>query len=172
MDPVQILQSGKKDNTAAREGNLLHAVFAGMSPARACTLQGFPADVARVSACEQAYQQFCSHPLIRESTEHQCEVPFVYSFGEVMVRGVIDRVIRTADGQYAIIDYKTGPDPGEGPCREEYAIQLAIYADAVRVLTGALPDTWLYYTKTGRMVHVTPDMDAARAAATEAKRNW
>lgn len=172
INPVEILQSGKRDTIAAREGNLLHAIFAGMSPARACTLHGFSADATRLSACEKAHQQFSCHPLIRESIEHQCEVPFVHRFGEVMVRGAIDRIIRTADGKYAVIDYKTGPDPGEGPCRDEYAIQLAVYADAVRALTGELPETWLYYTRTGRMVHVTPDMDAARAAAIEAERHW
>jgi ATP-dependent helicase/nuclease subunit A len=171
-DPVRLLQSGKKDNAAAREGNLLHAVFSGMTPARACGIYGFPADATRVSACEKAYQQFCSHPLIRESTWHQCEVSFVHCLGGVIVRGAIDRIIRTPDGHYAVIDYKTGSDPGEGPCRKEYAIQLAVYADAVRVLTGKLPDTWLYYTQTGRMVHVTPDLRAAHEAAAEAKGHW
>ncbi|WFN34168.1 UvrD-helicase domain-containing protein [Methanogenium sp. S4BF] len=169
-DPVHLLQSGKRDNGAAREGDLLHAVFAGMAPARACILHGFPADAARVAACEEAYRRFCSHPVIRESTWHQCEVPFVHRFGDVMVRGTIDRIIRRADGQYVVIDYKTGPDPGERSCREEYLIQLAVYADAVRALTGAVPETCLYYTRTGRMIHVTPDPAAAQAAAVEAER--
>ena len=112
-----------------------------MAPTRACALHGFPADGERVSAFEEAYRQFCSHPLIRKSVWHQCEVPFVHRFGGVMVRGAVDRIIRFADGGYAVIDYKTGPDPGEGACREEYRIQLAVYADAVRALTGAVPET-------------------------------
>ena len=169
-DPVHLLQSGGRDNAAAREGDLLHAVFAGMTPARACAIHGFPADATRVAACEEAYQQFCSHPLIRESTWHQCEVSFVHRFGDVMVRGAIDRIIRTADGRYVVIDYKTGPDPGDGQCREEYLIQLAVYADAVRALTGEVPDTCLYYARTGRMVHITPDIPAAQAAAAEAEK--
>ena len=164
-DPVRLLQSGRGDDVAAREGDLLHTVFTGMAPHRACSLHGFPADAARVAACEEAYQQFCSHPLIRESTWHQCEVAFVHRFGGVKVRGAIDRIIRTADGRYTVIDYKTGRDPGEEPCHEEYLIQLAVYADAVHALTGIVPDTCLYYTRTGRMVKVIPDMPAAQAAA-------
>jgi len=68
-----------------------------------------------------------------------------------------------------VIDYKTESDPGDGPCRDEHLIQLAVYADAVRALTGELPDTCLYYTRTGRMVNVIPDIAAAQAAAAQAE---
>ncbi|WAI02542.1 UvrD-helicase domain-containing protein [Methanogenium organophilum] len=170
-DPRSLLQSGGAENTAIRNGDLVHAVFAGMAPARACVRYGFPAGADRVAALASAYDQFCSHPLIRESTRHQCEVPFVHRFGEVMVRGVVDRIINTADGRYAVIDYKTGPDPGEGVCREEYRVQLAVYADAVRALTGRVPETYLYYTRTGRMAKVLPDIPAAQKAAAKADRH-
>lgn len=87
-DPVDLLQSGGREKIAARNGNLLHAVFAGMAPARACALHGFSADATRVADCEAAYRDFCSHPLIRESTCQQCEVKFVHRFGgDVQVRG-------------------------------------------------------------------------------------
>lgn len=167
-DPVQLLQSGGGEKHSARKGNLMHAVFAGMAPARACALHGFSADDAYLSVCAAAYQEFCCHPLIRESTCQQCEVKFVHRFGNVQVRGAIDRIVRRADGQYVVIDYKTGSDPGDGSCRKEYLIQLAVYADAVRALTGAVPDTFLYYTRTGRMANVIPDIAAARAVAAQA----
>jgi ATP-dependent exoDNAse (exonuclease V) beta subunit len=170
-DPVDLLQSGGREKIAARNGNLLHAVFAGMAPARACALHGFSADATRVADCEAAYRDFCSHPLIRESTCQQCEVKFVHRFGDVQVRGAIDRIVRRPDGRYVVIDYKTEADPRDGPCRDEHLIQLSIYADAVRALTGSLPDTCLYYTRTGRMVQVTPDIAAARKAAAEAEQN-
>lgn len=166
--PVRLLQTGRKTDARIQEGDLVHAVFAGMSPARACEQFGFTADADRVADLDAAYRAFRSHPLIQKSTWQQCEVPFVHRFGGVTVRGAVDRVVRTADGRYAVIDYKTGPDPGEGDCREEYKIQLAIYADAVRGLTGEVPDVYLYYTRTGRMVPVAPDIDAARKAAAEA----
>ncbi len=168
-DPVGVLQSGGREKTAAREGNLMHAVFAGMAPDRACALHGFPADVQQLASLEAAYQQFCCHPLIRKSTAHQCEVGFVHRFGEVMVRGAIDRIIRTADGRYVVIDYKTESDPGDGTCQKEHLIQLAVYADAVRALTDVVPDTCLYYTRTGRMVNIIPDIPAARAVALQAE---
>lgn len=170
-NPIRILQSGGRETTAMREGDLVHAVFAGMTPAHACERYRFPAEATRLATLETAYRQFCSHPLIRDSTWHQCEVPFVHHFGAVTVRGAVDRIIRTADGRYAVIDYKTGPDPGEGPCREEYRIQLAVYANAVRDLTGAVPETYLYYTRTGRMVKEIPDIAAAQAAAADADRH-
>jgi len=169
-DPVCLLQSGGKKDARIQEGDLVHAVFAGQSPARACERFGFAADADRVAALDAAYRAFLSHPLIKKSTWQQCEVPFVHRFGEVTVRGAIDRIVRTADGRYAVIDYKTGPDPGEGECREEYKIQLAVYADAVRGLTGVVPDTYLYYTRTGRMMKVMPDIAAARETAAAAER--
>ena len=169
-DPIRLLQSGGTENAAIREGDLVHAVFSGVTPARACERFGFSPNPDRVAALASAYHTFCSHPLIRKSVWHQCEVPFVHRFGGVMVRGAVDRIIRFADGGYAVIDYKTGPDPGEGACREEYRIQLAVYADAVRALTGAVPETYLYYTKTGRMAPVIPDSAGAQQAAAEANR--
>ncbi|KAF1078535.1 exodeoxyribonuclease V subunit beta [Methanogenium sp. MK-MG] len=170
-DPVQLLQSGGEEKHSARKGNLMHAVFAGMAPAHAGDLHGFSTDDTYLSVCAAAYQQFCCHPFIRESTCHQCEVKFVHRFGDVQVRGAIDRIVRRADGQYVVIDYKTEADPEDRPCREEHLIQLAVYADAVCALTGSLPDTCLYYTRTGRLVHIAPDIPAARLAAAEAEKN-
>ncbi|WP_157200195.1 PD-(D/E)XK nuclease family protein [Methanogenium cariaci] len=155
---MDLLQSGGREKIAARNGNLLHAVFAGMAPARACALHGFSADATRVADCEAAYRDFCSHPLIRESTCQQCEVKFVHRFGgDVQVRGgAIDRIVRRPDGRYVVIDYKTEADPRDGPCRDEHLIQLSIYADAVRALTGSLPDTCLYYTGPGEWCRSPP----------------
>ena len=48
----------------------------------------------------------------------------------VSFQGIMDCVYRKPDGSYGIVDYKTGAVPEE--LNEGYAMQLAIYAKAVK----------------------------------------
>ena len=62
---------------------------------------------------------------------------------QAIVSGQIDCLIQTGDGTWKIIDYKTGRVPEGDPAAlfEHFSIQLVLYAQAVRAMTGRLPDS-------------------------------
>lgn len=60
-----------------------------------------------------------------------------------IITGKLDCLLETADGRWAIVDYKTGKIPkgrGSADVFAEYEMQLAIYALAVERLIGRRPD--------------------------------
>ncbi|MHB1166610.1 MAG: RecB family exonuclease [Candidatus Nanopelagicales bacterium] len=75
------------------------------------------------------------------------------------VRGFIDRVDRTPDGQVRIVDYKTGRSPG--PLFEAKAMfQMRFYALAWWRMTGSLPRLLqLIYLGSSEVLRYEPDAD-------------
>ena len=63
------------------------------------------------------------------------ELRFTLPMEEMLITGVIDRVVETADG-LVIVDYKTGRPPEKSEVKIGYAYQLAIYKHAVEKLLG------------------------------------
>jgi DNA helicase-2/ATP-dependent DNA helicase PcrA len=63
------------------------------------------------------------------------EVPVETRIGDVVVRGRIDAVFRTADGSWELVDWKTGKRPSEKQLRVK-AVQLAVYRLAWARLKG------------------------------------
>lgn len=59
------------------------------------------------------------------------EAPFTLDIAGVTVSGFIDLIARDASGNPAVIDYKTGSAPPS-----DYALQLALYREAVRAAYG------------------------------------
>jgi DNA helicase-2/ATP-dependent DNA helicase PcrA len=63
------------------------------------------------------------------------EVPVETRIGDVVVRGRIDAVFRDADGNWDLVDWKTGRRPAAGQLRVK-AVQLAVYRLAWARLKG------------------------------------
>jgi putative RecB family exonuclease len=83
------------------------------------------------------------------------ELPFSVTFGDVEVRGKVDRVEREEDGSLHIIDLKTGN-------RESAKIQLGIYKVALEKDLGIkVSKASFFYAKDGKLVTLT-DWDLAR----------
>lgn len=83
------------------------------------------------------------------------------------VRGFIDRVDRTADGQIRIVDYKTGRSPGAG-YESKAMFQMRFYALAWWRMTGDVPRLLqLMYLGNGEVLRYEPDED--ELASTERK---
>lgn len=78
------------------------------------------------------------------------EAGFNVMFGDVPVRGFVDLIAVTPDGQIAVIDYKTGtymPDSG---------MQLGLYACCVEMTLGVRPTRGFFYNaRSGIMEEVT-----------------
>ncbi len=60
---------------------------------------------------------------------------------QAIISGQIDCLVQTAQGAWKIIDYKTGRIPEGDPAAlfDHFSIQMVLYAEAVRAMTGAPP---------------------------------
>ena len=77
------------------------------------------------------------------------ELPFSVTFGDIEVRGKVDRVERLGDGSLHIIDLKTGN-------RESAKLQLGIYKVALEKELGIrVSRASFFYAKDGKLVTLT-----------------
>lgn len=89
------------------------------------------------------------------------EIPFDYRRDRFIVQGVIDVLFQNTRGGWTVVDYKTTKvktDNLEEHARR-YALQLAIYAEAVRQMQGHAVnvETYIYYVLHAKWVVVTED---------------
>jgi ATP-dependent DNA helicase UvrD/PcrA len=94
------------------------------------------------------------------------EVPFEMVIGDRLVRGRMDAVFRTADGD-EVVDWKTGPPPS-GAEAKFAAVQLAAYRLAWAALEGVPVETVsaaFHYVSAGVTVRPADLLDAAGLAA-------
>ena len=80
------------------------------------------------------------------------EIPFQFSIEDIPIRGKIDRLEQDSDGNYHVIDYKTGA------CYESETsisenVQMNLYAMAVEEKFKKLPvQASLFYVKEDKMI--------------------
>jgi len=90
------------------------------------------------------------------------EVDVEASFGGTSVRCRIDAVFTYADGNYEIVDWKTGRPPADEAGRRHRAIQLAVYRAAFAQWSGIAPHhirAVLYYVISGTTLDVDKIVD-------------
>ncbi|MBP2145422.1 ATP-dependent helicase/nuclease subunit A [Methanofollis sp. W23] len=154
---------------ATTKGLILHEVLRGRDPAAVCARYGVD-DQAVVTACEEIYTRFMASPLMAGALADHCEVPFRVRLGGVLFKGAIDRLVRTAGGEWVLIDYKTGRVREEAvPAKvDEYAMQMVVYRDAAEAILGQRVRPLLYFTHLDRFVAVEVDEEAVRARTVQA----
>jgi DNA helicase-2/ATP-dependent DNA helicase PcrA len=87
------------------------------------------------------------------------EMKFEFNLGGRIVKGFIDRVERTPEGNYVVIDFKTGYQSETKNSIKEN-IQMNVYCLAVLEKFGALPlRASLFYVKHEKMVDYFPDSE-------------
>lgn len=88
------------------------------------------------------------------------------------LRGIIDRVDVSPNGQTRVVDYKTGKSPA--PRYQSGAIfQMQFYAAALYLSAGELPTrTQLIYLKDGRTLTYDPVMEDVSALGRELDSTW
>ena len=117
----------------------------------------------RAVAALARYQERQSHS---DSRPVWLERNFAIAIGQHQLRGRIDRVDRRADGDYELIDYKTG-EPGSGP-RLSGDVQIALYRLAAREawrIEASLGSYWYVLADQRVEVPAEPD-DAERVERT------
>ncbi|HDQ07186.1 MAG TPA: hypothetical protein ENN44_00125 [Methanoculleus sp.] len=141
----------------ALAGIILHEVMAGVPAETALARAGREGDAERAGLLEETREAFFALPLIRDAAAQWCEVPFSVMIAGRHCTGRIDRIVRTADGRWAVIDYKSGSR--DAKAEEAYACQMAMYHEALRQLTGAEPECYLWFAGDHRLVRVMPDKE-------------
>ena len=151
------------DGGEAAAGIILHEVMAGVPAETALARAGQGNDPERARTLKAAREAFLSLPLVRNAAAHWCEVPFSVTIEGRHCTGRIDRLIRTKEGGWAVIDYKSA-SWREG-ADAAYTCQMAMYREAATLLTGgAEPDCYLWFAGNGRLVGVAPDKEELHAA--------
>jgi ATP-dependent exoDNAse (exonuclease V) beta subunit len=140
----------RKQTAAGRDAGpiaaIVHSALRGLAPS----------DARKVSAeaVIQRVEAFVASELWKELTEAKRwfrEIDFLlpwpvdsaHGSEQAIVSGQLDCLVQTADGGWKIVDYKTGRVPQGDPAAlfDHFSIQLVLYAQAVRAMTGSFPDS-------------------------------
>jgi hypothetical protein len=111
---------------------------------------------------------------LKSASEVYRELPFIWNNGERIIHGVVDTLLRRADGTWVIVDYKTSalPEPTQAQAADHarrFYMQVGAYAEAVQrqlahtqmVDDGPLA-VYIHYIRYGLTVEVQPaDWQAA-----------
>ncbi|MGV0327231.1 ATP-dependent helicase [Corynebacterium confusum] len=141
-DPVQFARRQRrpvpfKPNSYAKRGTAFHAWleerFGGQALLSEDELPGIDEPVPAADLVTLK-EKFLDSDWANRTPEH-VEAPFEVTIGSAVVRGRIDAVFREPDGGWLVVDWKTGRPP-QGADMQAAQIQLAVYAEAWRRLTG------------------------------------
>jgi ATP-dependent helicase/nuclease subunit A len=98
----------------------------------------------------------------KQAGKYYSELPFVFKTDKRIIYGQLDTLIQSPDGEWAVIDYKSGSvreawKPGvlEDHARR-YHLQVGVYAAAVQLqLGGITPAVYLHYIRYNHLIRVT-----------------
>ncbi len=111
---------------------------------------------------ERAEQMIDTYLAWHAKNENQIadiEMKFAFNLNGRVVKGFIDRVERTPEGNYVVIDFKTG-SASETKNSIKENIQMNVYCLAILDKFGALPlRASLFYVKHEKMVDYVPDSE-------------
>ncbi|HKM42046.1 MAG TPA: UvrD-helicase domain-containing protein [Methanocorpusculum sp.] len=146
------------ERAAMLRGLSLHEVFEGKPAAVVAKRYGFPQKTAEEFAAK--YAAFLAAPVMQNAVQSVCEQQVAFSFEGTPLNGVIDRLVRYADGSRMIIDYKTGtPSKME---MERYEMQLAVYFLWAKHMFGTDPGVCLYLADKNEVVRFIMDEERAK----------
>jgi DNA helicase-2/ATP-dependent DNA helicase PcrA len=95
------------------------------------------------------------------------EKRFQFPLNGRKVKGFIDRIEKTPEGEYVVVDFKTGSNPSSLTKNSVLSdIQLNLYSLAIKELFGKLPKrASFYYIKDDKMVDYFPTEETVGAFA-------
>ena len=181
---LQRREEAKHRRTSGTEyGTLMHSVMQHLDLAGELTEEGIRAQLAVLAEQEiitadqvemvrtGSIAAFFASPLGRRMLEAKRlwrELPFCRMLpagryyaevrddsAEIFNQGVIDVLFQEADGRVVLLDYKTDRDTAPAAVKEKYAIQLDLYAEAVRSVLGlAVSEKYLYMLRDGSVIQL------------------
>jgi len=165
-----------EERTHARASALLapawDAVLAA-EPAAASLFEAAGETPAWQAACEESLTAYFTleNPTRLEPAEREAYVETVLGSG-LLLRGYVDRIDVTADGDVRIVDYKTGRAPGEG-FEAGAMFQLRFYALVLWRTRGVVPRVLqLVYLGSGELLRYSPDEQDLLATERKVQALW
>ncbi len=128
---------------AEEAGTLLHQIFTGMDADTVLTDFGIISEKA-AAWCKSRYEAFLDHPIMQEITEEYSEILFIVPIGEYTIDGRMDLLCRRKDGEWMVIDYKSGGS-------NHANLQVAIYRMAAQKLLSLPVTGYVYHILSGDM---------------------
>jgi len=119
---------------------------------------------AQLARMAERFREDPLHARLAADAAFRRELPFLLPFEGHLIRGTIDALL----GDSTVLDYKTGAPNAEK--LERYGLQLALYAEAVRQVTGAAPEEGLLYFVDRALIERVPLGPGPIAAAMERVR--
>lgn len=143
-------------SAAAVYGVVLHGVFQGQDAAMLCRKYRQSEEVR--ASVERSYAAFLCSPLMQDVVEEFCELPFSVEICGQPFTGVIDRLVRYANGNWRVIDYKSGSHAAADETDlKNYRRQLRVYAAAVRQLFSGEVSACIYFAQDEEVWEVSPE---------------
>ncbi|HUR16380.1 MAG TPA: ATP-dependent DNA helicase [Candidatus Limnocylindrales bacterium] len=121
---------------------------------------------ARYAAGCAALVRFRNDQIANPADVVAVERPFTFRFGDVRIKGRLDRLDRTDEGS-VIVDYKSSDvsDPQKANARARESLQLQVYAMAHEAETGRAPHAMqLHFLDTGVVGTVKPEPERQQKA--------
>ena len=140
--PSMQTSSAPGSEEAMVRGSALHAVFAGLSPERACEMYGISAEDAASFAVMR--EEFFSSPLYQGCKEDYAELSLQFPLGDSWVLGRVDRILVHED-RIVVVDFKSGHKECCGDRMDGYRNELLTYLAGVEQLFGKKPEGYLYF---------------------------
>ncbi len=132
-------------------GNIMHEVMQGKDAALVLRTYGQDDPTGeRARKLLAARQRFLDSPLMREAVVDRREQPFEIVQEGKLVSGRMDRLVQTKDGQWHVIDFKSGM-VSISKAKEkakEHAPQMMAYRKAAEAMLGHPVRAYLYFTET------------------------
>jgi len=124
----------------------------------------------RVKA-EAMLDSYLSWQAANRNTIVAAEKKFQFPLNGRKVKGYIDRIEQTPEGEYVVVDFKTGSKPSSLTKNSVLSdIQLNLYCLAIKEMFGKLPArASFYYIKENKMVDYFPTEETVGAFAETAK---
>ena len=173
-DPVQFARRQRrpvpfKPNTYAKRGTAFHQWLEDSFGQRGLLdeeqLPGLDEEVVDAADLEELKEAFQSSEWAERTPVH-VEQPFEVRIGDTIVRGRMDAIFRSPEGQWIVVDWKTGQRP-QGAQLRAAEIQLAVYREAWRRIVGTDEDVAaaFFYVRQGHTFAPRTLPDGAELAA-------
>ena len=160
----QEISPGKRKVPRRLVGDIVHKVLAQWTPLLEEDGKRFPivAAFARevgvskgslpeaVWRSEQILSRLRNHPIyeqVNQAVKRFHEIPFTLSTPGGILHGVIDLLYLDQKNQWHLVDWKTdwAPQAQIESLAARYQAQVGYYAQAVQVIIGIRPETWIYF---------------------------
>jgi ATP-dependent helicase/nuclease subunit A len=152
LEEVKGFAMSARTETPEMRGEIAHEVLQGKDAAMVLKNYGQEDPLGdKARKLTEVRERFLSTPLMRDAVVDRKEQAFEIVLDGRVCIGRMDRLVRTKDGQWYLVDFKTGM-VSRSRAKEkvkEHAPQMAIYRRAAESIVGHPVRSMIYFTDGG-----------------------